>query len=72
MSLKLKNSGEGEKKELLQDGEVVVEKKTVFAKYQDFKEKSQEKLFTVLKFVKGTKFFTTDTAGFEDFTTDLG
>lgn len=71
MSLKPENNSEGENNELLKVGEVE-EKKSIVTKYNDFKEKAKDKILTVLKFAKGAKFFTTDTAGFEQFDTDLG
>lgn len=65
------NQNKEEKKELLNDGEVELPKTTA-EKWQDFKKAFFENLFMVLKFIKGVRFFTTDTAGFEQFNTDLG
>lgn len=59
-----------EKKELLDEGKGEA-KSSIKENLDGFKEVAKDYGLTVLKFVKGVKFFTTDSAGLEQFNTEV-
>ena len=61
----IENTVDVEKKELLDEDDEPKQPLTRQEKWEKFKESAKDNTLTVIKFVKGVKFFTTDTAGFE-------